>query len=235
MTSQGISRIGRAPLVAALLILCGSATLGAQLAPGDIVRLLGEGREIARGAFVSVDTAGLLLRNASGDTTRYHLVAIEGMEVLRGRHRAGWSSVGKGMAIGTGVGALVAVGVMQAAGERSTSRESSGLAAMAAVLLGWTSGTLIGTAASFRTVEDWRVVTVPVDSIERAEELHGRRFRGARAIGIGGLAGTGIGAIQMNPISVAIFSAGGPIAGGFMALKQDEDWREFDPRWVTFP
>lgn len=140
-------------LLLALLLAFDRSTLHAQVALRDTVRIV-NGSNVVRGLLVSMDSASIVIRDDDGDTS-YPLASVGRPEVLRGRRRAGGSSMGKGAAIGAGVGALLGVVAIAAPAANQESRALAPLFAVATVTLGTATGAVIGAIGSFRTVDRW--------------------------------------------------------------------------------
>jgi hypothetical protein len=162
-SSTTTREIVRTLLLASLVAVAPCAARAQVVAPGDTVRI-GTYGWTYRGTLLTLDSATLVLHINKGDTLRIRRGYISHSEVLRGRHRAGWTRVAKGALIGLGVGATVATLVLTNTIRNEPSSELRGVGAMASVVFGTTAGTLIGGVAALGKVDNWE----PADLHQRA-------------------------------------------------------------------
>lgn len=160
MNLSSARHIVRVFVVASLVAFVPRVTHGQRLVPGDTLRITSAHSRVG-GLLLSHDSATLVILRADGwDTLRFLRTDITRAEVLRGRHRAGVRTIGKGALIGLGIGSVLAVVALQGyTRENTDARELKGIAATVCMVVGTGAGTVIGTVASFRRVDHW----VPFD------------------------------------------------------------------------
>ena len=137
-------------IVLVILVAIGAAAAHGQVAVGDTVRFYSN-RHRVTGVLAGLDSGSLVIRNDAGDA-RYPRATVGEVEVLRGRHRAGLSSVAKGAVIGFTAG----VGFGVYADRTSPINDMPNFGKVIGAVLGTATGTLVGGILAFRQVGSWQ-------------------------------------------------------------------------------